>query len=217
MNIFIPLKTTVIAGILSLTATIASAAPLAQLATSATIENNNTQFQTTGSFTATYNPAFDFTDLGGTRIDIETTSDTLQTFNESIIAPYNVSAAEVTQILALIAEVTVFYRNISLSASFPDTVFFETFEDSDTTESAIGTTGLFYNFIFTDFQTNGSTTTGEFYATLSIGAFDPLATMGASNNFTTSTTISVIPLPASLPLLAFGAAGLAAIGRRRKS
>jgi hypothetical protein len=63
-------------------------------------------------------------------------------------------------------------------------------------------TGTF-NALLTEFEFDGSTNTADGFF-----AFDGSATIS---------TVSPVPLPASLPLLAFGSVGLMALGRRRKA
>lgn len=80
--------------------------------------------------------------------------------------------------------------------------------------------GVLFGFDFNITDFSGNSAAGTFAATIADGAFNTIPTTVAVGTFdgsATISTVSAVPLPATLPLLAFGGAGLMALGRRRKS
>lgn len=224
MNIFNGFKTTVAAAAFALAGafaagTAANATPVASVNTAgefAFLEFGGIDaLGIQGSFSAALDPTFDPSEVNDFLFQVDLAIDGSPVIDEELLVP-GITGNDIIAFAFFILD--------EIDLAFPDAIdnVIDEILDTDNTQTEI-VSGLFLSLDF-DLDPGsfvGPFVSGDFLAFLSEEEIVDLSASPSAVNFggefIASASITAVPLPATLPLLAFAAAGLLAVGRRRKS
>lgn len=210
------LKTLSAAAGLALIGTVANAATVAEITTEGEYvvvsDGSSEGIGVEGSFTAFLDTAFDITATNTFLFELDFAADGIPDIDEELLVPGITGEDILIFAFGLLSDIDLAFPDVL------DDIIGEVI-DGDSVQRELGSTGIWLGFEFeiTDFSPFGAA--GTYEGLLSDGELDtagPLALLG-EGAYAGSATVSTVPLPATLPLLAFGGAGLMALGRRRKA
>jgi len=165
-----------------------------------------------GSFNASFDPTFDPTVVTDFLFEVDFAGTGLPTIDEELLVPGITGNDILGFALFLLGEI---------DTAFPGAIaaVVDEAQDSDNVQTQIQP-GLFLSLDFSSVDFVGPSVSGDFLAFLSFVEADLFLTPTVTfpgGEYIASASISAVPLPATLPLLAFAAAGLFVVGRRRTS
>lgn len=163
-----------------------------------------------GTFNASFDPTFDPTVERTFRFEFDFAATGLPTIDEELVVP-GITGNDILSFALFVLD--------EIDFAFPsaiDAVITEVF-DGDIAQTEI-VPGVFLGVDGT-LNTTASSADGAFFAVLSEAAVDPtgLFPLVSPLQYTVSGKISIVPLPATLPLLASAGIGLFLVGRRRRT
>lgn len=210
------LKTTAFAATLAVVGIAANAATVAEVSASGSYfvaaDLTSTELSIGGVFSAAFDPTFNTTAVNDFLFEADLTATDLPTIDEELL----VTGITGDDIIA-----TTFGILLNIETSFPGVLgmIFDEVTDGDMIPSNIF--GALFGFDFAITGGTASSVTGTFSASLADGILDlgqaAVIADGVFNGSASISTVPAVPLPATLPLLAFAGTGLFAMGRRRKS
>ena len=209
------IKTTMLAAGMIATATFAQAATVASIAAkgdyNVSTDGVSTELFVQGAFSAFADTSFDTSATNDFLFDLELDIDGLPPIDEELTINGITGDDILGFAIGLITDINTAFPGV-LPAILAEVL------DGNLAPTPIGP--ALFGFVFDlDGPIVDDSASGSFSLTLADGVLDNPRVTLSSGRFAGSaeiSTVSAVPLPATLPLLAFGGAGLMALGRRRK-
>ena len=213
------IKSTLLAAGMIATATFAQAATVAEISTQGDyiiLDNGqSTGIGLDGTFSAFLDTGFDTSATNDFLFELDLEATGIPTIDEELLVPGITGDDIIGFALSILFEIDLAFPG-AIGAVIDEVL------DGNLDQREIGTTGIWLGFDFAITGFGADSASGNYEAFLSDGEFEfggisAILAEGVYDGSATISTVSTVPLPATLPLLAFGGAGLMALGRRRKS
>lgn len=216
MNYLGAFKTTIAAAAFALIGASANGTTVAQASSSGSFQflefGSDDALQVNGAFDASFDPTFDPNQVNTFLFELDFVASGLPPIDEDLLVPGVTGNDIFFFALFVLNEIELALPGVI------DSIIDEVL-DSDGLQRELGSTGFFLSADVSNFSSTGNSIQGDFAALFSgVNLNGEQATgTGFGGDYSGSAKLSIVPLPATLPLMAFVAAGLLVAARRRKS